>query len=100
MHVGLHHAEKRKKAGKATTFDHFMIVVGIIAPIALIPQAITVWVDRNVGGISLPTWFLLSWVSVMWLIYGAVRKSPALFLSNLLLTVMNIIIITGVLMMR
>lgn len=99
MHAGLHHAEKRKKEGNADTFDHVMIVVGLIGPLSLIPQVFTVWAGKT-EGISLLSWVLLVAVSLMWAMYGIARHSKALIVANALATVLNLSVVIGVLMLR
>lgn len=100
MHVGLHHAEKREKEGTANFFDRLMIVVGLIGPLSLIPQILEIWNSKNIDGISLLSWVLLTLVSFMWMIYGIFHRSKALIVSNLLLIIMNLLIVVGVLMVR
>ncbi len=100
MHLGLHHAESREKEKKADHFDRVMIVVGLIAPISLIPQVLKVWFDGGANGISLLTWSLLTGVSFMWALYGFLRKSKALFISNVFMVILNLMVIYGVLFAR
>lgn len=98
--MGLHHAEKRKKEGKADLFDHVMIVVGLIGPLSLIPQVLKIWAERSIAGVSLLSWALLAGVSFMWMIYGFSRHSMALIVSNAFITILNILIVIGILVIR
>lgn len=100
MHAGLHHAERHRKEGDATPFDHAMIVVGLVGPLALIPQVLTIWVDRGVAGLSLLTWALLTAVSFMWILYGVFRRSKALVVANILYTIFNFLVVLGVFLYR
>ena len=100
MHLGLHHAETREKEKKGNLFDRIMIVVGLVAPISLIPQVLKVWIDHGANGISLLTWSLLTGVSFMWALYGFLRKSKALLISNIFMVILNLMVILGVLLAR
>lgn len=100
MHIGLHHAETRKKDGSAKFLDHLMIVVGLAGPLALIPQLITIWIDKDISGLSLLTWSLLAIGSLLWLIYGIARRMPAIIAGNTLLTIFNCLIVIGILSFR
>jgi MtN3 and saliva related transmembrane protein len=100
MHVGLHHAEKRKKQGKDDNLDRVMIVVGLMSPLSLLPQVIKIWTSQNVADISLISWILLTAVSVMWAIYGFVRHSKAIFISNIFLIVLNFLVVVAGILFR
>jgi uncharacterized protein with PQ loop repeat len=100
MHIGLHHAVKRRKQKVDDLFDRFMIVVGLTAPAALFPQVWKLWADHSAVGISLISWCLLTLVSMAWAIYGFVRHSKALWISNVLMTILNLAVVVAVLSFR
>ena len=100
MHSGLHHAEKRKKEGRANTFDNFMIFVGIVGPLSLLPQVIQVWTAHDVTGVSLISWALLAVVACLWMVYGIARHSVALTINGALLALFDLLVVIGVLSFR
>ncbi len=74
-----------------------MIVVGLIGPLALLPQVVAVWVSQDVSGVSALSWALLMLGSLAWVAYGIFRKLPALIFGNALLALFNALVVIGVL---
>lgn len=111
MDHGLHHLHSRKRIYKnlepyphpsawARFVDRTMYVIGIGAPLVLIPQIAEVWVDRNVGGISIFTWSAFAVINVFWLVYGSLHKEKPLIISSGLLIVLNFAVAFGVVLFR
>jgi uncharacterized protein with PQ loop repeat len=78
--------------------DYLMYAVGIIAPIALIPQIVQVYTTRSAAGVSFSTWFLLAFFNTLWTVYAAVHKDKQLFFANALMVVFDLIIVIGILL--
>ena len=107
--IGFHHVRARMRNKKdlepfpATTawkrfLDYLMYGVGIIAPVALIPQIIQIYTTKSSTGISLLTWLLLAFFNALWMLYGAAHKDKQLFFANALMVLFDLILIIGVLM--
>lgn len=77
-----------------------MIAIGLIGPLSLLPQVLSVWSTRDTSGISLLSWSLLAGVAFVWVLYGIYRRSKALIISNALLAVFDVLVVVGVLMFR
>ena len=77
-------------------FDEFMYVVGILAPLALIPQVIQVW-SGDASGVSLFTWAMLGVATSFWLAYGIIHKEKPIIVTNCLALVLNFSVVAGVL---
>ena len=78
--------------------DHVMYGVGIIAPLALLPQIIQIYSTKSSAGVSLVTWLLLTSVSILWAVYAAVHNDKQLFFANFLVTIFNIALVIGLIM--
>ena len=78
--------------------DRLMYAVGILAPFALLPQAVRLYATKSSEGISLTTWVLLAFSNFLWLIYGIVHKDKPIIIAHSLFIVMDIAIVIGVLM--
>jgi uncharacterized protein with PQ loop repeat len=100
MHSGLHHAEGKAKEGSADLFDRLMIVVGVLGPISLFPQVLKIWTDRNAENISLISWVMLSVISTLWTIYGIRHRSSALIVTNVLFTILNLLVVAAFFLFR
>ena len=79
-------------------FDKFMVIAGLISPIATIPQVIKVYVDADQAyDQSLITWSVYTVLAVLWVIYGSLRRAPAIVVGNGLGVVMYGLVVIGIL---
>ena len=110
MSVELQHLHLRKRVShpnvcepfparslKMRLLDHLMYAVAILSPLALFPQAFRVFVEGDVGGLSLLTWLLLSAGNLLWLTYGLVHREKQIILANGITFVFNLSIVIGIL---
>ncbi len=84
-------------AGKRA-LDYLMYVVGIAAPLALIPQINQLYLARNAENFSLTSWALLSVVSVLWGLYGVVHRETQIVLAHTLMFCFNLAMVVGILL--
>jgi len=79
-------------------FDKFMVIAGLISPIATIPQVIKVYVDADQDyDQSLITWSVYTILAVLWVTYGLTRRAPAIVVGNGLGVVMYGLVVIGIL---
>jgi uncharacterized protein with PQ loop repeat len=78
--------------------DHLMYGVGIFAPLALMPQIISIYVDHEKQGVSLETWILLAVFNILWTVYGVVHKDKPIIITHTLFTILDGSIVAGVLL--
>lgn len=110
---GLHHFHLRQRASADTkqglepfparsigmrALDNLMYGVGVLAPFALLPQIFEIYNAKNVEGVSLSTWALLTLSSTLWTIYAAVHKDKHLFLASGLMIMFHLAIVVGLLL--
>ncbi len=97
--VLLHLVFIRKKDRKKTTkfFDKIVYVIGILGPLAILPQVWIIWTTKNVGGISLISWGLISITDFSWLGYGIIHKYKPIIFTNVLILVSELVVVFGVL---
>jgi uncharacterized protein with PQ loop repeat len=108
MH-GFHHLRERMRisgglepfpahgAGKRF-LDHLMYVVGVFAPLALLPQIHQVYATQNTSGLSLLTMALICIVNSLWALYGLAHRDTQLFLANILMMLFNSSILIAILL--
>ncbi len=83
---------------KIRVLDYIMYVVGIISPLALLPQILQIYNTKSSVGVSLLTWVLLAVANVLWIIYALVHKDKILLFSSGLMIVFHLAIVAGILM--
>ena len=107
--IGFHHIRARVRIAKGLEpfpstnvlkrfLDYLMYGVGIVAPMALLPQIIQIYTTKSSIGVSLLTWVLLTLVNTLWALYGAVHKDKQLFFANALIVLFDLVIVIGILM--
>ncbi|MES2226111.1 MAG: hypothetical protein V4480_04880 [Patescibacteria group bacterium] len=111
MNIGEHHLHLRKRTYRRLEayphpdrlrrmFDMLMYAVGIVSPLALLPQAMEVYVHRDVAGLSLVTWGLLGCASLLWTLYGVLHREYPILVTNAGMTLLNFGIVIGILLFR
>ncbi|PIR82948.1 hypothetical protein COU19_03370 [Candidatus Kaiserbacteria bacterium CG10_big_fil_rev_8_21_14_0_10_56_12] len=78
--------------------DYLMYAVGLLAPLALVPQILQLYGSQSSAGLSFATWGLLTIVTALWTVYGAAHRDKQIFFANLLLTIFNGIVAVGILL--
>jgi uncharacterized protein with PQ loop repeat len=105
MH-GFHHLRKRMRAMRGVepfpsrsilvrVLDYFMYFVGIVSPLALLPQIVQIYSTKGPAGVSFLTWSLLTIASVLWTIYAVVHKDKLLLFASALMVVFHLMIVVG-----
>jgi len=75
-------------------------VAGFLGIIAWGPQLKEVWIRHHHEAISLPTFSLVSFSLILWLIYGIIIESKAMIVANILTLSVICALILGVLRLR
>lgn len=78
--------------------DYLMYVVGICAPIALVPQILQIYSTHSAVGISLLTWILLACINMLWAFYGVVHKDKHIIFANAFMVLFDLALIIGILL--
>jgi MtN3 and saliva related transmembrane protein len=68
-------------------------ILGLVATCfttsSFIPQVITTWKTRDVSGISLPTYAIITIGLALWLIYGLLKGDLPLIVANSVMVVLT-----------
>jgi len=107
--LGLHHQQKRKRVyGKLEKYPHpnkfkrsvdtLIYVLGVVVPIFTIPQAMQIWLSKTAEGVSSITWIVYLINTIIWTIYGIIHKEKPIILTFSFMTVINIIIVLGIIL--
>jgi uncharacterized protein with PQ loop repeat len=106
MNLGLDHLHARRQYKNLSTYPHpnklirffdgFMYAVGVIAPLALLPQVIQLYFYRNAAGLSPLTWALLGIINGCWATYGALHRQSPILVANLGMATLDFVILIGI----
>jgi MtN3 and saliva related transmembrane protein len=68
-------------------------ILGLVATCfttsSFFPQVITTWRTRDVSGISLPTYLIITIGLALWLVYGLLRGDLPLIVANAVMVVLT-----------
>ncbi len=106
---GFHHLRRRARVSKGLEpfpsrvawkrgLDYVMYGVGVLAPLALVPQIERVYTEQSAVGLSFTTWVFLCLFNGMWALYGLVHRDVQIFLANSLMLLFNGVILVGILL--
>jgi len=107
--IGFHHIRARARLEQGLEpfpsknaikkfFDYLMYGVGVLAPVALVPQILEIYTTKSASGVSLATWSLFTIVNVLWVIYGSIHKDKHIFLSSSFMIIFDLIVVIGILL--
>ncbi len=105
----IHHYHKRKRIHSnkeiyphpnrlKRVVDRLVYVVGIVAPMAAIPQVLKIWLEQDGSSISPHTFGTHIITNIVWLFYGFLHREVPIILLYSLWLIMNILIFTGALL--
>lgn len=79
-------------------FEPLMLVMGIIGPLATLPQIIKLYFthSQHAAGQSLTTWSVFLVLALLWVIYGLLNKKAPIYVGNGIALVMNILMVVGI----
>src|SRR3989344_3627258 len=99
VNLGMHHLHRRRRAARPalSPFDYLMYGVGMVQPLALLPQIIAIYVDHSKVGVSTTTWIALTVFNTLWAIYGYRHRAWHIMIANIMLAVLDVAIVAGVL---
>ena len=78
--------------------DKMMNSVAFISPLSATPQIFTIFGKQEATGVSLASWVLYLLIGLVTLAYGSFHKLRPIIISQSLWTIIDLVIITGVIM--
>lgn len=85
------HPDKTKRI-----VDTFAYIVGILSPLASLPQLIEVWINMNVAGTSIFTWIGFFFIAIVMATYGIVHRGKNLIIMYTSLAIIDFLIVVGI----
>jgi len=82
-------------ASPPTAFDKILRSFSVIALLMTVPQVLSVWSARDVGGVSMVSWatYLLS--ACLWFVYGWRKRDKTIYLACIGWIVLDAAIVAG-----
>lgn len=97
-----HHIHLRKRFALRqlkdySIVDHLVYIAGPLIPVAIVPQVLTVWVDKQTEGTSIITWLILMFTSSIMAMYAIKHHEVPLIFTYVPLLALNTAVVIGLL---
>ena len=102
--LGFHHWHLRRRVPAVSSrrlvrlLDVVVYVVGILGPLATIPQVIQIYTTHDATGVSVLSWSMYALFDIPWIVYAVVHKSGPLIVCYLLWFLFNALVAIGALL--
>lgn len=107
MNLGNEHLHARRRLFKNLSpyphpdilrrrLDTVMLVIGPLAPLALLPQVLELYRIQDASTFSLLTWCALTATNLLWTVYGLLHREPAVLFANIGFAILNSAIVIGI----
>ncbi|MDO8514373.1 MAG: PQ-loop domain-containing transporter [bacterium] len=106
---GLHHLHLRKRISRGLepfpartlwkrSLDKVVLGVGIIGPLASIPQVLKIYLVQDATGLSGISWGIWALLDIPWIIYGLVHRERPIIVAYSLWFTVNSLVFIGAMM--
>lgn len=104
MHHPHHHSVARVKKGRARKkqnglkriLDALVTVLGISSVLAIVPQAVEIWADKDAAQVSLITWAYFTLYVIVMLLYGLVHNEKPIIMTYATNVVIYVVVVAGI----
>ena len=76
--------------------DYWIFILGPISSLAVLPQVISIWSEKEAGNVSLITWGVFALWSLTMLVYGLAHKSMPIITAYFVGTFLNFAVVVGI----
>ncbi|MFN7991686.1 MAG: hypothetical protein U0R44_06020 [Candidatus Micrarchaeia archaeon] len=108
MADGIHHLHKRRRVHEnlevyphpdrwLNLLDRLVFIVALTGVVMTVPQVFEIWVMKNPSGVSLISWSAYTLASAFWVVYGIAHREKTIMVVYSLYTVLNALIVAGIL---
>jgi MtN3 and saliva related transmembrane protein len=71
------------------SLDTLGLVATCFTTSSFVPQVLQIWKTRDVSGISLPTYLIITFGLALWLLYGILKGDLPLIVANTMMTLLT-----------
>jgi uncharacterized protein with PQ loop repeat len=79
-----------------TRLEKVLRILAVVTMVMTIPQAVAVWRESDVGGVSLISWVTYLAAAIAWLVYGIQKRDRMIYLECIGWIVLDVAIIAGI----
>lgn len=82
------------------SLERVLRVVSVATMLMTVPQILTIWVGRDVGGISLISWSSYLFSACLWFVYGIRKRDKTIYLACVGWILLDAAVVIGVVVHR
>jgi uncharacterized protein with PQ loop repeat len=75
--------------------DVVVYIVGVLGPLATIPQVVQIYSTHDASGVSVLSWGIYTLFDIPWIIYALVHREPPLIVCYILWFIFNGLVAVG-----
>ena len=85
---------------KASAVEKLLPYLSVLTMAMTVPQVWTVWVDRQVAGVSLLSWGTYLLAACLWFVHGLQKRDKTIYVACIGWILLNAAVVAGVLVHR
>jgi uncharacterized protein with PQ loop repeat len=70
--------------------------LSVVTMLLTVPQVLTIWIGKDVGGISLLSWSAYLFSACLWFVYGIQKRDKTIYLACVGWVILDAAIVVGV----
>lgn len=74
--------------------------LSVFTMLMTVPQVLTIWVERNAGGVSLVSWVAYLISACLWFVYGLRKRDKTIYLACVGWVLLDAAIVIGIIVHR
>lgn len=74
--------------------------LSVFTMLMTVPQVLTIWVERDAGGVSLVSWISYLVAACLWFVYGLQKRDKTIYLACVGWVLLDAAIVIGVIIHR
>ena len=84
----------------ASSVERLLPFLSAATMVMTIPQIVTIWVDRNVAGVSLLSWGTYLLAACLWFLHGVQRRDRTIWLACVGWILLDAAVVVGIVVNR
>jgi len=74
--------------------------LSVFTMLMTVPQVLTIWIERNAGGVSLISWVSYLIAACLWFVYGLQKHDKTIYLACVGWVLLDLAVVIGVVVYR
>ncbi len=83
-----------------TGLEKLLRGLSVFTMLMTVPQVLTIWIERNAGGVSLVSWVSYLFAACLWFVYGLQKNDKTIYLACVGWVLLDLAVVIGVIVYR